>query len=155
GERACACPDHFALLIANFAFCIEVPMPPWTPPTINHENLRGRFLELLAFNSPPGEEREISLFCQESLRSAGFVTQRDAAGNLIAQKSGVLSEAPRIFFSAHVDTVRPTDGLVVREEGGVFRTSGNTILGADDKAAVAEILEAVHYLDEHDVPHGD
>ena len=36
-----------------------------------------------------------------------------------------------------------------------FRTSGNTILGADDKAAVAEILEAVHWLDEHEMPHGD
>src|SRR5262245_57664539 len=140
GPSSCL-SGHFALLIANCSFYIERPMPNWISPTINVANLRERFLELVAFNSPPGEEREISLFCQESLRSAGFVTQRDAAGNLIAQKGGAIAEAPRIFFSAHVDTVRPTEGLVVREEDGVFRTSGNTILGADDKAAVAEILE--------------
>src|SRR5947209_3427584 len=120
-------------------------------PRANRERLRRLFLDLVAFNSPPGEEREVSRFCAERLRDAGFVTQHDAAGNLIAQKAGTVTAAPRIFFSGHVDTVQPTGGLVVRENDGVFRTSGTTILGADDKAAVAEILEAVQLLDEKGV----
>src|SRR5256885_3074123 len=123
-------------------------------PEVNEERVRRLFLDLVAFNSPPGEEREVSRFCAERLRDAGFVIQHDAAGNLIAQKAGTVAAAPRIFFSGHVDTVQPTEGLVVREEEGVFRTSGATILGADDKAAVAEILEAVLPLEDTAASHG-
>lgn len=121
---------------------------------INQDRLRQTFLDLVGFNSPHGLEREVSRYCADALREAGFVCQFDAVGNVIAQKSGELA-APRIFYSAHTDTVEPTEGLVVREEDGVFRTSGNTILGADDKAAVAELLEAMTVLDEQQIPHGD
>ena len=122
---------------------------------INSERLRQTFLDLVSINSPAGLEREAARYCAEALRDAGFVCQTDAAGNIIAQKSGAVASAPRIFFSAHTDTVQPTAGLVVREEDGVFRTSGNTILGADDKAALAEIIEAMRVLDEQNLPHGD
>src|SRR5581483_3106463 len=97
-------------------------------PSVNVDRLRRFFLDLVAFNSPPGEEREVNRYCAEALRDAGFVIQNDAAGNLIAQKSGTAGAAPRIFFSGHMDTVQPTEGLAVREEDGVFRTGGNTIL---------------------------
>lgn len=122
---------------------------------INEQRLRKIFLELVSFNSPHGLERDVNLYCAELLRDAGFVCQHDAAGNLIAQKGGTVASAPRIFYSAHTDTVQPTVDLVVREVDGVFRTSGDTILGADDKAAVAEILEAMLVLDEQQIPHGD
>jgi tripeptide aminopeptidase len=122
---------------------------------INPERLRRTFLDLVALNSPQGQEREVARLCAESLRDAGFVVQVDGTGNVIAQKSGSLAEAPRIFFSAHTDTVQPTEGLVVREEDGVFRTSGTTILGADDKAGLAEILEGMRVLEERQLPHGD
>jgi len=122
---------------------------------IDATRLRQTFLDLVAFDSPPGQEGPVSRWCAEVLHECGFVVQHDEAGNLIAQKSGAVSEAQRIFFSGHVDTVRPTEGLVVREDDGVFRTSGDTILGADDKCAVAAILEGVRVLGEQDVPHGD
>lgn len=122
---------------------------------INSERLRQTFLELLEFNAPPGEEREVSRYCGEALQELGFVCQRDAAGNLLAQKAGSVVDAPRIFFSAHLDTVEPTAGLVVREVDGVFHTSGQTILGADDRAGLAEILEGLRALDESGLPHGD
>src|SRR3712207_7897639 len=58
--------------------------------------------------------RDLARFCAEILRDAGFVCQEDANGNIIAQKAGTVPNAPRIFFSAHTDTVEPTEGLVVR-----------------------------------------
>src|SRR5262245_20042653 len=121
---------------------------------INVSRLRQTFLDLLAFNSPPGEEAEIARYCAESLRECGFVVQTDRSGNIIAQKAGTAA-GPRIFFSSHTDTVQPTAGLVVREEAGVFWSSGNTILGADDRAGLAEILEAVRVLAECGLPHPD
>lgn len=122
---------------------------------VNSGRLRRTFLDLVEINSPPGAEREAARYCVEALREAGFVCQTDLAGNVIAQKAGNRTAAPRLFFSAHTDTVQPTDGLVVREEEGVFRTSGTTILGADDKAGLAEILEAVRTLDDRNADHGD
>ena len=124
-------------------------------PNINRERLRQTFLDLVAFDSLHPNEAPCSRWCAEALRDAGFITRHDAAGNLIAQKSGTVEGARPIFFSGHVDTVRPTKGLVVREEDGVFRTSGDTILGADDKCAVAAILEGVRVLEEARIPHGD
>src|SRR5436305_2624041 len=117
--------------------------------------MRETFLDLSRFNSPPGKEGKVTRFCAEALREAGFVCQHDAAGNLIAQKAGAVAGAPRIFFSAHADTVQPTEGLVVREEDGIFRTSGTTILGADDRAGLTEILEAMRALEESSARHGD
>ena len=122
---------------------------------VDTERLRETFLALLAFNSPHGLERDVSHFCAELLREAGFICQHDTAGNVIAQKVGSVPEAPRIFFSAHTDTVQPTVDLVVREEDGVFRTNGASILGADDKAGVVEILEAMAVLNDLQIPHGD
>lgn len=122
---------------------------------IDSARLQHTFLELLSFDSPAGAERPVAVYCAEALRDAGFVCQIDAAGNVIGQKSGAVTAAPRLFFSAHTDTVQPTTGLVVREDEGVFRTSGDTILGADDKAGLAEILEAMRALDESGEPHGD
>ncbi|MBI3909557.1 MAG: M20/M25/M40 family metallo-hydrolase, partial [Armatimonadetes bacterium] len=122
---------------------------------VQPKRVRQTFLDLVHLNSPPDEEREVRRYCREVLREAGFVCQEDAAGNLIAQRSGPVHTAPRIFFAAHMDTVQPTEGIVVREEGGVFRTDGRTILGADDKAALCEILEGVLILSERKLPHGD
>ena len=44
-------------------------------------------------------------------------------------------------FFAHVDTVPHSEQIVVVEDEGVFRTAGDTILGADNKAAVTVVME--------------
>ncbi len=123
--------------------------------TIDPRRLRRIFLDLLAFNSPHGQERECARYCADVLADAGFLCQLDRAGNVLAQKAGPVTEAPRLFFSAHTDTVQPTAGLVVREEEGMFLTSGETILGADDKAGLAEILEGMLALSDSGAAHGD
>lgn len=92
---------------------------------------------------------------------------------------------PCIGLIAHMDTASGASGAnvkpqIVRYEGGdipmahgapmreadypflkryvgqdLVVTDGSTLLGADDKAGVAEILEAVEYLVNHpDIPHG-
>jgi tripeptide aminopeptidase len=40
-------------------------------------------------------------------------------------------------------------------ESGVIKTDGKTILGADDKAGICAILEAIRYLKDNDIKHGD
>jgi tripeptide aminopeptidase len=120
---------------------------------VDEARLRRLFLDLTAFDSPPGEEGPVGDYCAAALESAGFETSRDAAGNLFAA-GGLDRPGQAIFLSGHLDTVAPTGGLEVREEDGVFRTNGRTILGADDKCAVAALLEAAFQIEERGLTHG-
>ena len=63
------------------------------------------------------------------------------AGNIVTRLPGHSEEW--VMFCAHIDTV-PHDGQIeVVEDDGVFRSAGETILGADNKAAVAVFMELV------------
>lgn len=77
------------------------------------------------------------------------------ANNLIAKLPANCEGAKSIFFSAHFDTVEPTDGLVLEEIDGVFLSKSDTILGADDKGGMAPAIEAVLTIKESGEPHGD
>jgi tripeptide aminopeptidase len=130
---------------------------------INESRLVQLFLDLCAINSPSLGEREIVAWTRQYLQGLGLEVWEDAAGaaiggnanNLIARLEGNRSGAPKVFLSAHFDTVEPTEGLVIVEEDGVFRSASDTVLGADDKAGMAPAIEAVTALKESGEPHGD
>jgi tripeptide aminopeptidase len=105
------------------------------------------FARLCEIRSPTGEEREVADTVAAELRALGFeVSEDDAegpaeagAGNLLARLPG--SGEDWVMFCAHLDTV-PHEGRVeVVNDEGVFRSRGKTILGADNKAAVAVFME--------------
>lgn len=105
------------------------------------------FLELVAINSPSGEEETIREWILEYLHSKDVRTRVDARGNLIAYINEI-EGTPATLFSAHIDTVpNAVDVKIVREKG-VIRTDGTTALGADDKSAVAAMLIAIDTLKE-------
>jgi tripeptide aminopeptidase len=111
--------------------------------------LHETFVRLCEIRSPTGEEREVTDTVAAELRALGLeVSEDDAAepaeagaGNLLARLPGRSDEW--VMFCAHLDTV-PHKGLVeVVNDEGVFRSRGETILGADNKAAVAVFMELV------------
>jgi tripeptide aminopeptidase len=114
-----------------------------------NSRLHDTFVRLCEIRSPTGEEREIADSVAAELRALGLeVSEDDAAGpaeagagNLLARLPGASEEW--VMFCAHLDTV-PHRGLVeVVDDEGVFRSRGETILGADNKAAVAVFMELV------------
>lgn len=76
------------------------------------------------------------------------------ANNLIATLPANISDAPKIFFSAHFDTVEPNPNLKIIIQDSIIRTDGTSILGADDKAGMSAILEAIRIVVENNLPHG-
>jgi tripeptide aminopeptidase len=114
------------------------------------ERLHETFVRLCEIRSPTGEEREVADSVAAELRVLGLEVREDdvagpaeaGAGNLLARLPGRSDEW--VMFCAHLDTV-PHAGQVevVRGEDGVFRSRGETILGADNKAAVAVLIELV------------
>ncbi len=130
---------------------------------IREDRLVKLFLDLVNINSPSLQERVCAEFVKNYLEQMGLAVSEDTAGeenggdanNLIAWLPANVPGAPRIFLSAHMDTVEPTSGLVVKEVDGVFYSSGDTILGADDKGGLAPIIEVVNAFLESGEPHGD
>jgi tripeptide aminopeptidase len=74
------------------------------------------------------------------------------SGNLVAKFKGPVAVEP-LLLSAHMDTVEPGRGIKPMLEDGVFTSDGTTILGADDKSAIAILLEVIQVLLERKLPH--
>ena len=111
------------------------------------------FLELAAIPSPPGEEDAVSEVVQRYLRDLGLDADEDAFGNVYARMEPTADGTP-LFFCAHLDTV-PPDGKLdpVLGEDGIIRNEGGTILGADNKAAVVQMLEGARRVLAENRPH--
>jgi acetylornithine deacetylase/succinyl-diaminopimelate desuccinylase-like protein len=107
------------------------------------------FLDLVRIPSPSGREREVGLFIRNWLADLGVQADFDGtgttndsdAGNLIATVVGA-KDAPSHLFVAHMDTVEsgidPIEPVLGAD--GVIRSAGDTILGADNKSAVAALM---------------
>ena len=59
------------------------------------------------------------------------------------------------MFSAHMDTVVPGENIKPQIRDGYIYSDGTTILGSDDKAGIAAILEAIRHIKENNIEHGD
>jgi tripeptide aminopeptidase len=112
------------------------------------------FLELAEIPSPSGQEAEVAERVRAYLRDLGIETEEDAAGNLLARLPATSGEAGEpIFLCAHLDTVPVSGPIEPVVADGVVMSEGDTILGADDKAAVAVLLEAARLVLAEGRPH--
>ena len=119
------------------------------------------FTELAAIPSPSGEERAVADAVAGYLRDCAIEVDEDdaaerigaTAGNLYARLEATVPGTP-LFLCAHLDTVPPTGRIEpVVDDDGIVRNAAGTILGADDKAAVAVMLEAARRVLSERRPH--
>jgi tripeptide aminopeptidase len=116
---------------------------------VEESSLHQRFVRLCEVRSPTGEEREVADSVAAELRAMGLeVSEDDAAGPADAGAGNILARLPGrseewVMFCAHLDTVPHEGQIEVVCEDGVFHSRGETILGADNKAAVAVFMELV------------
>ena len=111
------------------------------------------FLELAAVPSPPGEERAVADRVIRYLRDCGLEPDEDDAGASVGSTAGNVftrleptAAGERVFLCAHFDTVPPTDTIEPVVEDGIVRNAQPTILGSDNKAAIAVMLEATRRI---------
>ncbi|HMS61533.1 MAG TPA: M20/M25/M40 family metallo-hydrolase [Solirubrobacteraceae bacterium] len=114
---------------------------------VERRRLNETFAALCAIPSPSGRERAMADRVTAELRALGLEVHEDDAGAEIGADAGnLLTRVPgrsqdSVLLCAHLDTV-PHDGPIepVLVDGG-WESAGETILGADNKAAVAMLLE--------------
>ncbi|MGD2150282.1 MAG: M20/M25/M40 family metallo-hydrolase [Desulfobacterales bacterium] len=128
---------------------------------VNKDRLAQTFKFLVEIDSISKEERTISGEIKKILESMGAKTWIDGAGDKIGGDTGNLiakfkgnTPAPPLLLNAHMDTVEPGKGVTAILSHGVFTSDGTTILGADDKSAIAILLETLKIIQEHDLTHG-
>ncbi len=125
---------------------------------INRDRLVQTFLDLVRINSPSFAEGEIGSFLAERLQRLGCEINKQDYGrsfNLIAVKKGNRPGCLPLMLSGHMDTVEPTVGIVVQADDSIIRSTGATVLGADDKSALAQIMETLEVITENGMSHGD
>jgi len=118
------------------------------------------FCELAAVPSPSGQEREVADRVHRYLRDCGVQADEDDVGARIDSTSGNLyarleptAPGEPLLLCGHLDTVPPTAAIEPVVEDGVVRNAAGTILGADDKAAVAAMLDATRRVLAENRPH--
>ena len=129
---------------------------------INKERLLNTFLDYVRIDSESGHEAAMAARVKADLEQLGLEVYMDDttaktgadAGNLYATLPGNREGEP-LILCAHLDTVAPGKGVVPVVENGMIRSSGDTVLGGDDKSAVAGIMEVLRVIIEQDLPHPD
>ncbi|WP_342421831.1 M20/M25/M40 family metallo-hydrolase [Paenibacillus sp. FSL E2-0178] len=131
---------------------------------ISQDRLINEFMELVRIDSETRNERRIADVLKEKFSTLGLTAVEDdsqertghGAGNLFVTwpaDSGV--SAPKLLFTCHMDTVVPGQNIKPSlGEDGWITSDGSTILGADDKAGLAALFEAIRVIQEQKLPHG-
>lgn len=122
---------------------------------INEQRLVQTFVELVQIDSPSGDESAIADDVAARLRALGAETSIDSLFNVAAKipGRGVKPSTKPFFLNAHTDNVSPARGIKPVVSAGRISSDGTTVLGADDLAGVAAILEGVQSLIEDGKAH--
>ena len=116
---------------------------------MKNQRMLDELTELMRIDVSSGQETEIAEHLVKKLEQMGFAITRDEAGatfggvcgNILAVREGEREGVA--CFCSHMDRVPGGIGIKPVEEDGILRSSGDTILAADDLSGVAAILEGV------------
>jgi tripeptide aminopeptidase len=97
------------------------------------------FAALCRIKSPSGGEAEAGAFVTRELERMGLAVEADASGNLLARIRGRSERT--VLLCAHIDTVAVHAEIEPVVVDGAWENANDGILGADNKAAVAVLLE--------------
>ena len=114
--------------------------------------LADTFADLCRIASPSWEEAACAERVARELRAMGLTVEQDETGNLLARIGA--NGARTIMLCAHLDTVPPLAPIEPVLINDVWENANDGILGADNKAAVATILEVARRCSVEGAPVG-
>jgi tripeptide aminopeptidase len=109
------------------------------------ELIKKTLVELLNIQGESGREGKVAKYVMQYLVQHNFSVYHDHYGNVLAERT--FGEGPVLLLSAHMDTVVPFAlGRRLIWEMDTLRSSEG-ILGADDRAGIAILLEVIRRVD--------
>ncbi len=129
---------------------------------VNRNRMVDEFVELVRIDSLSLKERQMCDTLKRKLTELGYQPAEDDAGKKLGGQCGNIictvkgsRDVPAVLITAHMDTVVPGIGKTPVIEGDIIKSDGTTILGGDDAAGIAVILETLKVIKEQGVSHGD
>lgn len=127
---------------------------------VNRDRLVEEFLKIVRIDSLSLKERAMADYLKGKLGELGLKVEEDRAGqaaggdagNVIGVLEGEGKEP--LLMLAHMDRVKPGEGVQPVVEGDVIKSDGKTVLGSDDGAGIAAILEVLQVIKEKGTAHG-
>src|SRR6185369_11485135 len=112
-----------------------------TPP---NQTLEKTFLDLVAIDEVHPHEDKVLADIKQRLDASRTHYHQDKTGNIVARLAGADPRA--VALVGHVDIAAPLGGRKVVITPKTIKTDGTGLLGADDKAAVAVMLELADHV---------
>ncbi len=130
---------------------------------INQDKITKLFMDMAAISSPSFYEEPILEFVENYLKGKDVKISRLpfthdnglGSSNLLIRMPATDSSKRGLFFDAHADTVCPCEDITPVLKDGIIKSSGNSVLGADDKCGIVSMLAAIDYILENNIPHGE
>ena len=124
-------------------------------------NLTHTFIELINLSSPSGEEGLVADYITQKMTQLNLQVWRDQSGQKNQSNTGnvyayllVNKNYSTLAFSAHMDTVqKKEDHITPVINGQTITSDGKTILGADNKAGVAVLIEVARLVKTQNLKH--
>ena len=112
---------------------------------IQVERMVRNLCDMVQIPSESGEEQEfIKCLYRKFTNGLSANCYIDDYGNFIARIPACsCSSLTPLFFAMHADTVKPGKEIQLKVVDGFVYSSGDTILGVDCKAGIAEFIEAI------------
>ena len=123
---------------------------------VNKKRLIKRFVDMAKISSPSWQEEGIIDYLTEVFSGINVKVRKykcDDSYNLLVKIKGDKNIKP-LLFSSHMDTVHPCKNIRPVVSENRISSDGTTILGADDKSAIAIFIEAAYCLQENNIQHG-
>jgi tripeptide aminopeptidase len=111
------------------------------------ERLHETFVALCRLESPSGHERAVADWVTGQLRALGLEVDEDDSGSVVGSNAGnLLARIPgrgsaSLLLCAHMDTVPLAAAVEPVLVDGRWENANDGIVGADNKSAIAVILE--------------
>jgi len=128
---------------------------------LNQKRIVDNFIEMVKISSPSKKERKMADYLTKVLTGLGLEVSEDDAGevqggncgNIVGILKSNSKNKETILLSAHMDTVVPCEVINPKIENGIIKTDGTSVLGGDDKAGIAAILELLKVIKEDKLSH--
>ncbi len=124
---------------------------------INQKRLFSSFKTLAQISSPSWRENDLIDWLEAFAKKRKIAFKKFACRksfNVLMTIKATDTSMDTLLFSGHTDTVPPCDKVKVIETETKFTSDGSTILGGDDKAAIAAFVEAIDVILENKTAHG-
>ena len=123
---------------------------------INKRRLVNTFIKLVKIDSLSLREKKAVSYLKSELNKLGlksYYAGKVEGGNAQNLVVDIPGRGPRVLLNAHVDTVSPGIGIRPVKKNGFIIPGGQTVLGADNKAGVAAILEIIRLIQAKKISH--